>query len=61
MTTRDCFKGNRQDPCCAGGLVVFVGVSAFGWGKEKKNRKLSQNYVRFTSIALIVSKVVKNL
>lgn len=49
--------GNRQHPCCAGGLGVFVWVSAFGWEKEKENRKLSQNYTRFTSITLIVNKV----
>lgn len=41
---------NRQDPSCAGGLGVFVWVSAFRWGKEKENRKLSQNFAGFTSV-----------
>lgn len=52
--------GNRQDPFCAGGLGGFVCVSAFGWGNERKSRKLSQNCTRFTCITLIVNQVFKN-
>lgn len=59
ITTRDCFMGNRQDLSCAGGLRGFVWGSAFGWGKEKENRKLSQNFTRFTSITLTVKEVFK--
>lgn len=44
---------NGQDPCCAGGLGVFIWVSAFRWGKE--NRKLSQNFAGFTIV--LVNKV----
>lgn len=50
ITTRNCFMENRQYPSCAGGLGVFVWVSAFIWGKEKENRKLSQNFAGFTSV-----------
>lgn len=50
ITTRDSFMENRQDPYCAGGLSVFVWVSAFRWGKEKENRNLSQNFSGFTTV-----------
>lgn len=61
ITTEDCFMGNRQDSYYAGELDGIVWVFAFGWEKEKENRKLSQNSTRFTSITLIVKKVFKNL
>lgn len=41
---------NRQDPYCAGGLGIFVWVSAFRWGKEKNNRMLSQNFAGFKTV-----------
>lgn len=53
--------GNRQDSYYAEELDGIVWVFAFGWEKEKENRKLSQNRTRFTSITLIVNKVFKNL
>lgn len=35
-------------------------VSAFGCGNERKNRKLSQNCTRFTSLTLIIDQEFKN-